>query len=237
MIVCRVESQMARTANDVRIAAGNGNRVYIGVGCARFQCVGIARIADIITARALDGIAASFGRNREGSGIGFGIRLDDVSANRDINFVANGIQCGQATVESDIVVFADNQIIAIGDFFGTRHFFVAAHAPVPVRVPNHAGVFRMVDEGVAIVLVVAVNDIVAIDFLLANRVVVAPIQQHLNGPRQDFRLVGHAACAPIVVLGIIAHAHIHHGAGKVALVFIDWLENGTNIAQGRLASA
>ena len=53
------------------MAACNGNRVDIVVGWAGFQCVGIARIADIKTACAFDGISARFGGNREGCGIGF----------------------------------------------------------------------------------------------------------------------------------------------------------------------
>ena len=45
----------------------------------------------------------------------------------------------------------------------------------PVLIPNHACIFRVVDEGVAIVLV-TINGIVAIDLFLADRIFVTPTQ-------------------------------------------------------------
>ena len=82
----------------------------------------------------------------------------------------------------------------------------------------------MVDEGVAVVLV-AVDSIVAVDFLLANRVLIAPAQQHSHSPRLDFRLVGHVAAAPVAVFAVVTNAHVHEGAGEVALVGVDRLKH------------
>ena len=107
----------------------------------------------------------------------------------------------------------------------------------PGGVPDGASVLRVVDEGVAVVLVVSENDVVAVDFLLADGVLVAPAEEHVDGPGLDYRLVGHSAGAPVGVFVEVAHAHIHDGAGEIAFILVDRLEHGAGIAQRRLASA
>ena len=79
----------------------------------------------------------------------------------------------------------------------------------------------MVDKRIAVMLVVIVNGIVAVDFLLTHRVLLIPTQQHLYSPRLDFRFRRHVTRPPTTVLGIIAHTHVHDGASEVTLVFID----------------
>ena len=88
----------------------------------------------------------------------------------------------------------------------------------------------MVDEGVAVALI-AEDGVVAVDFLLADGVFVAPTQQHGHGPCLDFRLVGHGARAPPAVLAGIAHAHVEIAAGDVAFVLVDRLKHLTRIAR------
>ena len=106
---------------------------------------------------------------------------------------------------------------------------VIVGSPLPVLVPDHAGIFGMVDEGVAVVLV-AVDGVVAVDFLLADGVLVAPAQQHGHGPGFDVGLVGHAAGAPVVVFAAVAHAHVEVAAGDVTLVFVDGFKHLARVA-------
>ena len=97
---------------------------------------------------------------------------------------------------------------------------VVGAASLPVRVPDHAGILRMVNERIAVVLI-AVDGIVAVNLFLADGVFVAPAQQHGHGPGLDFGFVGHAARAPVVVFAVVAHAHVEVTAGNVTLVFVD----------------
>ena len=83
----------------------------------------------------------------------------------------------------------------------------------------------MVDKRVSVMLIISVYGIVTIDFLLTHRVLLVPVHEHGDGPRQDFRLVGHVAAAPIVVFTVVTNAHVHEGASVVALISINRLKH------------
>ena len=104
----------------------------------------------------------------------------------------------------------------------------------PAFFPDDMSIFWMVDEGVAVALDTK-NGIVAVNFLLADGVVVAPAQKHVDSPVLDDGLVGHATATPIGIFAVVAHTHVHNGTGKVALVFVDRLKDFAIISQRRLA--
>ena len=101
----------------------------------------------------------------------------------------------------------------------------------PVLVPDHAGILRMVDEGIAVVLIFRIDDIVAVDLLLTDGILFVPAEQHLHGPVLDDRLIGHVAGIPVAVLTVIAHAHVEESAGDVAFILVDGLEYFVGIAR------
>ena len=91
--------------------------------------------------------------------------------------------------------------------------------------PNVFGEFGMIDEGVTIVLY-AVNNVVAVEFLLAHRVILVPLEQQTLRPTVKRRIsaVGdHIGVTPREVL--VASDHIEICASKVALILIGRLEN------------
>ena len=94
----------------------------------------------------------------------------------------------------------------------------------------------MVDEWVAIALEV-VGGIVALDFLIAHRVLTVPFEHQIQVPRLIHWITGavengasSAVVHPTADLCVVASSHVEIGARKVALVFIIWLPHGAGIA-------
>ena len=61
---------------------------------------------------------------------------------------------------------------------------IIVHSALPVFVPNHVGIFRMVNERIAVILI-AIDSVVTSNFLVTHRVFIAPTQQHSHGPRKN----------------------------------------------------
>ena len=94
----------------------------------------------------------------------------------------------------------------------------------------------MVDEWVAVALEV-VGGIVALDFLIAHRVLTVPFEHQIQVPRLIHWIAGSVengasstVVHPTADLRVVASSHVEIGARKVALVFIIRFPYGAGIA-------
>ena len=81
--------------------------------------------------------------------------------------------------------------------------------------------FRAVDERVPVALVLGVNEMIAALFRLADRVLKVPLQQggeKSEDPGRIVWFVGKFKIDRVCVAPVIAHRHVEHGPGKVALL-------------------
>ena len=90
----------------------------------------------------------------------------------------------------------------------------------------------MVDKRVSVVLML-VDSVVAVNLLLAHRVLLVPLQEQIYSPGCVARIAvsGKHRTAPRSDFVVIASRHIEIRAGKVALILVNRLENRTRVAR------
>ncbi len=96
----------------------------------------------------------------------------------------------------------------------------------------------MVDKGVAVALHF-IYCVVALDFLVADRVLTVPFQQQVHRPCSEKRIAvaGEHVALPARVDVVVARCHIEICACEVALVFIIRLENRAAVPRERARTA
>ena len=101
---------------------------------------------------------------------------------------------------------------------------------------NQIDQFGIVDEGVAIALFRSIHGLVAVNLLLAYRILLMPTEQHVELPLYDMRIGRHEDAAPVVDAVLIAGSKVEIGAGKVAFILVVGFEHRTGISRrNRLA--